>query len=66
MHGSLPVRANLLRRGIRCTPLCPWCWRTWKQRLTYSGTAYGLRKHGAPLPWVIKFQPLLPPLLVYG
>ncbi|KAJ1399024.1 Reverse transcriptase zinc-binding domain [Sesbania bispinosa] len=25
MHNSLPVRANLIKRGIQCSPLCPWC-----------------------------------------
>ncbi|KAJ1394037.1 Reverse transcriptase zinc-binding domain [Sesbania bispinosa] len=25
MHNSLPVKANLLRRGIHCEPLCPCC-----------------------------------------
>ncbi|KAJ1403209.1 Reverse transcriptase zinc-binding domain [Sesbania bispinosa] len=25
MHNSLPVRAQLIRRGINCVPLCPWC-----------------------------------------
>ncbi|KAJ1379678.1 Reverse transcriptase zinc-binding domain [Sesbania bispinosa] len=25
MHHSLPVRVNLIRRGIQCPSLCPWC-----------------------------------------
>ncbi|KAJ1380896.1 Ribonuclease H-like superfamily [Sesbania bispinosa] len=25
MHRSLPVRANLIRRGVQCPSLCPWC-----------------------------------------
>jgi hypothetical protein len=25
LHDALPVRSNLVKRGIRIDPLCPWC-----------------------------------------